>query len=359
MALHVVGHDGTDRGDDAVALARRLSALYHAQLLAVHVIGMPPIRDRFNGPALDRLEEAAGVVLARTRRGLGDIPGPAPRVVHASSPAAGLQAVCEAEGAGLVTVGPSHRGPVGRLLAGTTAERLLSGAPCPVALAPRGYAEDGRPVRARRRRLRRRPGVGLALEGRRGARVARRRRAARRRGGRAGLGLDPDVSDRRGHRAVGARAGGAARRRRRGAGHRGRRRSSATSLQDEPGCRARVRRTGRRAISSSSDRAGTGRCEASWSGPSVTISRTARPAPCSSCRAASRPAGPARYWQPRPRGAERPTGPDRRATPLSGPGEDHRPSRNGGYSSRMSATYAATRSDHRAMPTRRSNTSRG
>ena len=141
MSLHVVGHDGTERGDDAVALARRLSALYDAELLAVHVIGMPPTRDRFTGPVLDRLEDAAGVVLARARRGLEDTPGPAPRAVHASSPAAGLQAVCDAEGAGLVTVGPGHRGPIGRVLAGTTAERLLSGAPCPVALAPRGYAE--------------------------------------------------------------------------------------------------------------------------------------------------------------------------------------------------------------------------
>jgi nucleotide-binding universal stress UspA family protein len=34
----------------------------------------------------------------------------------------------------------THRGPVGRVLAGTTAERLLTGSPCPVALAPRGYA---------------------------------------------------------------------------------------------------------------------------------------------------------------------------------------------------------------------------
>ena len=144
MALHVVGHDGTDRGDDAVALARRLSGLYEAELLAVHVVGMPPTRDRFTGPVLDRLEDAAGVVLARARRGLEGIPGPAPRAVHASSPAAGLQAVCEAEGAGLVTVGPTHRGPVGRVLAGTTAERLLSGAPCPVALAPNGYAKGGR-----------------------------------------------------------------------------------------------------------------------------------------------------------------------------------------------------------------------
>ena len=76
MALHVVGHDGTDRGDDAVALARRLSGLYEAELLAVHVVGMPPTRDRFTGPVLDRLEDAAGVVLARARRGLGTSRGP-------------------------------------------------------------------------------------------------------------------------------------------------------------------------------------------------------------------------------------------------------------------------------------------
>lgn len=139
MSLHVVGHDGTERGDDALALADRFAGLYDAQLLAVHVVPMPPIRDEFTGPVLERHEQESGVVLARVRERMTS-KGPDPRTVFASSPAAGLQEVCAGEGASLVTVGPSHRGPIGRLLAGTTGDRLLSGSPCPVALAPRGFA---------------------------------------------------------------------------------------------------------------------------------------------------------------------------------------------------------------------------
>lgn len=37
-------------------------------------------------------------------------------------------------------IGPSHRSTAGRILAGGTGERLLSGAPVPVAVAPAGYA---------------------------------------------------------------------------------------------------------------------------------------------------------------------------------------------------------------------------
>ena len=40
---------------------------------------------------------------------------------------------------GLIVVGSSHRGPAGRVLPGGVGERLLHGAPCPVAIAPRGY----------------------------------------------------------------------------------------------------------------------------------------------------------------------------------------------------------------------------
>ena len=39
-------------------------------------------------------------------------------------------------------VGPSHRGPVGRIVPGSVGERLLHGAPCPVAVAPRGYSGE-------------------------------------------------------------------------------------------------------------------------------------------------------------------------------------------------------------------------
>jgi nucleotide-binding universal stress UspA family protein len=140
MTVHIAGHDGTERGDDAVTLAGRLAALYDAEVVAVAVISMPPTRDLYSGPVLERLESEAGVALARAAVLLGRERAGAARTVFASSPAAGLQQVCTAEGAGLVTVGSSHRGPLGRVLAGSTAERLLTGSPAPVALAPRGYA---------------------------------------------------------------------------------------------------------------------------------------------------------------------------------------------------------------------------
>ena len=123
MSLHIAGHDGTERGRDAVALATRLASLYDAELLAVHVVPAPSVRDRFEAPPRGPVEGA--------------------RTVYASSAAAGLQQVCADEGAGLVTLGSTHRGGIGSVLAGTTAERLLAGSPCPVALAPAGHAAAG------------------------------------------------------------------------------------------------------------------------------------------------------------------------------------------------------------------------
>jgi nucleotide-binding universal stress UspA family protein len=52
----------------------------------------------------------------------------------------GLHELARDTGAVLIVVGSTDRGAVGRVLTGSTAQRLLHGAPCPVALAPRGYA---------------------------------------------------------------------------------------------------------------------------------------------------------------------------------------------------------------------------
>src|SRR5262245_52473750 len=43
------------------------------------------------------------------------------------------------QGSGLIVVGSTHRGRAGRVLPGSTAERVLHGAECAVALAPKGY----------------------------------------------------------------------------------------------------------------------------------------------------------------------------------------------------------------------------
>ena len=46
-------------------------------------------------------------------------------------------------GAGLIIVGSTHRGAVGRIALGTTADRVLDHSPGPVAVAPRGFRDEG------------------------------------------------------------------------------------------------------------------------------------------------------------------------------------------------------------------------
>jgi nucleotide-binding universal stress UspA family protein len=50
-----------------------------------------------------------------------------------------LQDLAEAEHAAVVIVGSTHTGHLGRVHPGSTGERLLHGAPCPVAVVPDGY----------------------------------------------------------------------------------------------------------------------------------------------------------------------------------------------------------------------------
>lgn len=69
-----------------------------------------------------------------------------PVAVPGHSAAEGLYRLLEAEHPSMVVVGSSHRGPLGNVLAGRVASRLLTASPCPVAVAPRGLAMRERPV---------------------------------------------------------------------------------------------------------------------------------------------------------------------------------------------------------------------
>lgn len=61
------------------------------------------------------------------------------RIVTDLSVPHALTELAQDERAALLVVGSTSRGRVDRVLTGSTAERLLHGAPCPIALAPRGY----------------------------------------------------------------------------------------------------------------------------------------------------------------------------------------------------------------------------
>jgi nucleotide-binding universal stress UspA family protein len=81
----------------------------------------------------------------------------------AGSPARMLHELAEDEQVDLIVVGSTHRSALGRVLPGSVGERLLHGATCPVAIAPRGLA-------AADWRLERR--LGVAYDGSAEARAA-------------------------------------------------------------------------------------------------------------------------------------------------------------------------------------------
>jgi nucleotide-binding universal stress UspA family protein len=89
---------------------------------------------RGGSEARARLEEEARAALAGIEG--DDVEG---RPVVARSAARGLFELAEAEGADLLVVGSSHRAGLGAVLAGSVGRALLQGAPCAVAVAPRGY----------------------------------------------------------------------------------------------------------------------------------------------------------------------------------------------------------------------------
>jgi nucleotide-binding universal stress UspA family protein len=131
----VVGVDGTESGLDAVALANRLARATGDPLLVacVYPEGRRATLDAAavaHGPAAKALE-AAGE--------LADEAGAEYRTVPSSSPARGLAELAEEEDAAMVVAGSHRSGAFGRVASGGTAERLLHGSGCPVAVAPRGY----------------------------------------------------------------------------------------------------------------------------------------------------------------------------------------------------------------------------
>ena len=100
MATRIlVGYDGSEQAEDALCMAKGLAAI-------------------------------TGAVLELAR-------------VEPASPARALREMAAADSVDLIVVGSSHRGRVGTALAGTVGVQLLHGAPCPVAVAPRGLADAG------------------------------------------------------------------------------------------------------------------------------------------------------------------------------------------------------------------------
>ena len=150
----LIAYEDTPQGRDAVALGRTFAELMSARPLLASVFTWPR--------GVDRREDLDDAIAAATR-GYFDVPAEAlvglePRTLAVvdQSVGMGLRELAAAEAARLVVVGSSHRGAVGRTLLGTTADSLLHGVECAVAVAPLGYGEGPAPKVER---------IGIAYDG--------------------------------------------------------------------------------------------------------------------------------------------------------------------------------------------------
>jgi nucleotide-binding universal stress UspA family protein len=138
----IVGVDESERSKDAVALAARLARGSDAELELVTAYRYEDVPTRGTATGYGQyLREDARAALGRAAAGLPEGTRMQTRAIPALSPARAIQEMAVEEAAALIVIGSSHVGALGRVLAGTTAERLLHGAPCPVAVAPLGYGD--------------------------------------------------------------------------------------------------------------------------------------------------------------------------------------------------------------------------
>jgi nucleotide-binding universal stress UspA family protein len=137
----IVGVDGGPSGTDALVLGRWAAEVLDVPLVVtvVHPASAALGSGRVDAEWVADRHRAAEQVLDGARTVLKDAAGPVEyRMVASSSAAHGLHDLAEELNARVIVVGSGRSAPRQRLFAGSTAERLLAGSVCPIAVAPAG-----------------------------------------------------------------------------------------------------------------------------------------------------------------------------------------------------------------------------
>lgn len=149
----VAGYDGSDHGDDALALGRLLARIAGAELVVACAYPDDPLGESAAAVEVAReLREEAEGRLERARAWLGGAAGAGGagaseptavtlRAVAGASPSHVLHDLAEELHADAIVVGATHHGRALRLLAGSTPDAVLNHAPCAVAVAPDGFRD--------------------------------------------------------------------------------------------------------------------------------------------------------------------------------------------------------------------------
>src|SRR5215217_2961656 len=131
--------DLEQRTPDVVALGRLLSDATGAPTTLVTVSPYDPLGSSEESELVALREESQAALLEFSQA--AGLDGSEARVIRGQSAARELQQLSEERDTGVLDVGSTTRGTVGRLLLGGVGQRLVSGAACPIAVATRGYGD--------------------------------------------------------------------------------------------------------------------------------------------------------------------------------------------------------------------------
>ena len=137
----VIAYDGTPAAADGLVLGRLLGDLRDADLLVTRVLP-----ETSSTEATERAVQAwFRTTLHETREAAGAVLGDRPFElwpVFGMPVAEGINALAADQGAELIVFGSPHHSPLGRILLGNAAAVACDGAPCAVAIAPRGFRDS-------------------------------------------------------------------------------------------------------------------------------------------------------------------------------------------------------------------------
>ncbi len=144
----LIGVDESERSEDAIAFGRRLAGVSTAPVVIGCAFPYNDMPTRASNVTYRNYLRSDAEKTAGAMRDRLDVERAYIRLIAEPSPAKGLDHIAHSEQAALVVVGSTHTGRLGRVAPGSTAERLLHGSPCAVAVVPDGYRnQDERALR--------------------------------------------------------------------------------------------------------------------------------------------------------------------------------------------------------------------
>ena len=124
----IAAHDGTARGLEVVARARKIADRANARLVIVHVLDRQMPYSSRDPDRQHILREELAHVFEPARAIAG--PDAETRAISARSVIEGLLGAIDDEKAGVIVVGTTHHGPLGHMLFGDVAAQLAKRSDC-------------------------------------------------------------------------------------------------------------------------------------------------------------------------------------------------------------------------------------